>query len=255
MLARAGVTDRGAVYANPRLRADISTDDWPFFYMPQRIYPMSYVFVVILLLGIAAMFYRGYVGERPRIATLPFFFLGAGFMLVETKGIAELGLAFGNTWQVVAIVIGAILIMAWAGNRLVERRGYREPWGAYLLLGLSLLAGLLFARAGGLPATPGGRLATVVILTLPLLFSGIVFSTTLARAEDAAAALGLNLLGAMAGGLLEYNSMYFGIQSLYWLALGLYGAAFISALLSRRVRVRVAELRLAQRESAPALDT
>jgi predicted MFS family arabinose efflux permease len=37
----------------------------------------------------------------------------------------------------------------------------------------------------------------------------------------------MNLLGAVCGGLLEYNSMYFGFQFLYWVAAGLYLLAFI----------------------------
>jgi spermidine synthase len=230
VLARAGVTDLGAVYANPAIRADISTDDWPFFYMPQRVYPVSYVVVVLLLLTIAGLLYASYIGERPTTGGLPFFFLGAGFMLVETKGIAELGLTFGNTWQVIAVVIAAILAMAWVGNWLVDRLRIQRPWVPYTLLGVSLIMGLLFARAGGLPATTAGRAATVIILTCPLLFSGIVFSTTLARTRDTASALGMNLLGAMAGGMLEYNSMYFGFQSLYWLGLVVYGMAFVSSL-------------------------
>ena len=42
--------------------------------------------------------------------------------------------------------------------------------------------------------------------------------------------MALNLLGAMCGGLLEYNSMYFGFQFLYWLALALYALAALSGL-------------------------
>ena len=30
-------------FSNPKLKADVSTDDWPFFYMPERIYPVSYL--------------------------------------------------------------------------------------------------------------------------------------------------------------------------------------------------------------------
>jgi hypothetical protein len=36
----------------------------------------------------------------------------------------------------------------------------------------------------------------------------------------------MNLLGAMCGGLPEYNSMYFGFQFLYLVAAGLYFLAF-----------------------------
>ena len=39
-----------------------------------------------------------------------------------------------------------------------------------------------------------------------------------------------NLFGAMCGGLLEYNAMYFGFQFLYWLAGALYLGAFLTSL-------------------------
>jgi ABC-type multidrug transport system permease subunit len=36
------------------------------------------------------------------------------------------------------------------------------------------------------------------------------------------------------GGLLGYNSMYFGFLFLYWIALAIYGAAFLLSLVKRR---------------------
>jgi spermidine synthase len=224
LLAGSGFEDRTARFADPALRADVSTDDWPFFYMPQRVYPRSYLWAVGLVLALSLLLYSGFIGSRPRRDTLPFFFLGAGFMLVETKGIAELGLAFGNTWQVVGIVIGAILVMAWLGNWIAARRTIRRPWVPWLLLLATLVIGLVFVRTGGIGSTAAARWTAVVLLTCPLFFSGIVFSTVLSRAPEASSALGMNLLGAMAGGVLEYNAMYFGFQSLYWLAFALYAA-------------------------------
>jgi hypothetical protein len=47
----------------------------------------------------------------------------------------------------------------------------------------------------------------------------------------------MNLMGAMCGGVLEYNSMYFGFHFLYLLALGLYAAALLSGLAFRRTPV------------------
>jgi len=73
----------------------------------------------------------------------------------------------------------------------------------------------------------------VVVLTGPIFFSGIVFSTLIARAPSLPGAMALNLLGAMCGGLLEYNSMYLGFRSLYWLAIGLYLAAAATSLVRR----------------------
>jgi spermidine synthase len=227
LLAGSGFHERSAFFGNPGLQTDVSTDDWPFLYMPQRVYPRSYLWAVGLVLALSLALYSQFIGERPRRSNLPFFFLGAGFMLVETKSIAELGLAFGNTWQVIGIVIGAILVMAWLGNWIAGQRPISRPWVPWLLLLVSLGLGLAFVRAGGIESTAAGRWTAVLLLTCPLFFSGIVFSTLLSRATEASAALGMNLLGAMAGGVLEYNSMYFGFQSLYWLAIALYAAGLI----------------------------
>ena len=235
VLAGSGFQDRAARYGDPSLRADVSTDDWPFFYMPQRVYPRSYLWGVALVLGLSLLLYSDFIGARPRGDAWPFFFLGAGFMLVETKGITELGLAFGSTWQVIGIVIGAILVMAWLGNWIAGRRPVRRPWVHWLLLLVSLALGLVYVRAGGIGSTAAARWAAVGMLTCPLFFSGLVFSAMLAQSRAASSALGMNLLGAMVGGVLEYNSMYFGFQSLYWLALALYSAGFALALFAGSV--------------------
>jgi hypothetical protein len=67
-----------------------------------------------------------------------------------------------------------------------------------------------------------------VLLTLPLFFSGIVFSTLIGRADvNISTALAYNLMGALFGGLMEYNSMYFGFSFLYLLAMGFYFLAWM----------------------------
>jgi len=68
------------------------------------------------------------------------------------------------------------------------------------------------------------------MLTLPLLFSGFAFSVELGKSASVAEALSSNLLGAMLGGFLEYNSMYFGFRSLYFVALAMYILAFFGAI-------------------------
>ncbi|HSD50601.1 MAG TPA: hypothetical protein VLG48_04280, partial [Candidatus Methylomirabilis sp.] len=47
--------------------------------------------------------------------------------------------------------------------------------------------------------------------------------------------LSANLFGAMLGGFLEYNSMYWGYSSLYPLGMGLYALAFLCKVRSNRV--------------------
>jgi len=59
-----------------------------------------------------------------------------------------------------------------------------------------------------------------------ILFSGIAFSKELFKLKSVPQALSSNILGAMFGGFLEYNSMYFGLSSLYVLSGFLYLLAF-----------------------------
>ena len=67
-------------------------------------------------------------------------------MLIETKAITELGLVFGNTWAVVAIVIGGILLGAFLANQWVIWRGPVNSTLAFGLLGGALLIGLGVTR-------------------------------------------------------------------------------------------------------------
>ena len=68
-----------------------------------------------------------------------------------------------------------------------------------------------------------------ILLTLPILFSGIAFSKEILKINSASQALSANILGAMFGGFLEYNSMYFGFGSLYILAGAIYFFALITS--------------------------
>ena len=223
---------------NP-VRADVSTDDWPFLYMPVRQYPISYLAMILVLLVVSLLAVRQLLPGTARGFSAVCFFLGAGFMLIETKGITELGLTFGNTWQVVAVVIAGILIMAFLANLLRMRVGSVSPFVSYGLLGGMLVVGLLIPESafGALPPLVA-KLARTALLTVPLFFSGLAFSSELAGMVTIPVALSSNLLGSMAGGLIEYNSMYFGFKKLYLFALGLYALAFVASLARRLLPVR-----------------
>jgi len=60
-----------------------------------------------------------------------------------------------------------------------------------------------------------------------------VFSHELKKSGNIQVALSSNLMGAMVGGLLEYNSMYFGFQFLYLLVVLMYGLAFLFSVRKR----------------------
>jgi SAM-dependent methyltransferase len=160
---------------------------------------------------------------------LPMFLLGAAFMLLETKSISQLSLLFGSTWVVNAVIISAILALALASNLFVAWRRPARVGPAYALLGLALILDQLvpLSALGGLGpllrAGVGG-----LLLALPLAFAGVVFATLFARTRVPSQAFGSNLLGALAGGLLEYASMITGFRALGLIALALYAASWLA---------------------------
>ncbi len=228
LLSEFGFQEKSNFYRDSAIPVDVSTDDWPFLYMPRRVYPVSYLVMVALILALSTVLFFCFLEERPQHSDLPFFFLGAGFMLIETKAITEMGLTFGNTWQVIAIAIASILIMAFLANAVVSRFHVGSTHLAYLFLVLSLVFGWWVASHGGFPSTALGRIGTAFVLSFPLFFSGLAFSALLTSGSRISGAMSMNLLGAMCGGILEYNAMYFGFRFLYVLAIFLYAFAFLS---------------------------
>ena len=62
------------------------------------------------------------------------FFLGAGFMLLETKGVVHMALLFGSTWMVNSIVFFSILTMILLSNLYVLAVRPRRLWPYFMLL-------------------------------------------------------------------------------------------------------------------------
>jgi SAM-dependent methyltransferase len=209
--------------AGPPRRA--ATDDWPYIYLRDRIVPpataAASLGVAVLAALLVLLFFRGRVGFDRHL-----FFLGAGFLLVETRTISQLGLLFGATWRVSAITIGAVLALVLLANLMSGRLVPRSRTPLYLALGTILLANAAVppgaAIAGGLP----GRAAMTVFLLAPLFVAALLFASSIRGRVDLAPALACNLLGSVLGGLLESLSMVFGIAALSLVALGLYAASY-----------------------------
>ena len=232
VFASTGFKNASDYFAQPFPESSIPTDDWPFFYMIQRTYPVSYMIALGMVLLLSYLFVRKTIGLSGPIerSYMPFFFLGSGFMLVETKAITELGLHLGGTWYVIAATIVLVLVMAFFANLIVQRKMFQRTDFAYLGLLVSLLVGYVSARNHELIALSSplaSLIVSCVLLTIPLFFSGIVFSTLIGKANiNISTALAYNLMGALFGGLMEYNSMYFGFAFLYLLAIGFYFLAW-----------------------------
>src|SRR3954453_2638269 len=231
-LASIGFPDVSDYFAKPYPESAVPTDDWPFFYMVERAYPFPYMIALGIILLLSTFFVRRTIGFSDPIdrSYLPFFFLGSGFMLVETKAITELGLHLGGTWVVIAAAIMLVLVMAFLANLIVTRTQLKLAGPAYAGLFLSLLVGYGFAvsHAQWTFGSPLMQLALAcVVLTIPLFFAGIIFSSLIGEARiNISTAFAYNLMGALFGGVMEYNSMYFGFAFLYLLALGFYGLAW-----------------------------
>ena len=206
---------------------DLSTDDWPFLYMPSKVYPFTYLSIIIVLLLFSIYFLNKVIKIKASNFSASCFFLGAGFMLVETKGITEIAKIYGSTWVVISIVIAAVLFMSFIANLIVMKKIKISSSYAYSLLLISLIIGYYLFTQDSVTIQPNiNKVLMPIILTLPILFSGIAFSKELLKLQSISQALSSNILGAMVGGFLEYNSMYFGFSNLYILAGVIYLSAF-----------------------------
>src|SRR5260370_21009914 len=126
------------------------------------------------------------------------------------------------------VVIGAFLIMALVANALAGV--LRISIAAIYSILLVLLVGDFW-----FPYSTVNHLndATKLLVgggwvALPVLFSGIVFSSSMRRFRRPAEALGVNLFGAVLGGLLENTVMIGGTPVLKALAIGMYAASAVA---------------------------
>lgn len=210
-----------------------TSDDWPFLYVRPGLFPWGYVLVLGLIVALAAVSTPLAFGRKAlgRDFDPVLFLMGAGFLLIETRGVTSLSLLFGSTWVVNAAVFGGILLMALVANEAVWRfRPTRlTPWFTGLLASVVFLWAIPPSLLTGLPVVMRGVLGGLVN-GLPVAFAGVIVSILLARSRNAAASLGSNLLGSVIGGCLEYLSMVAGLRALALLALGLYLGALLVAL-------------------------
>ncbi len=210
-----------------------TTDDWPYIYLEKPTVPVLYL-LLALVLGL--LFARGLwqlgtadnVGRWGR-AGWHFFFLGAGFMLLEVQNVSKAAVVLGNTWAVNAVIISGVMVMILLAN-LIAARFPRLPLApVYVLLVLSCV-GLYFLDLSRFAFLPYVTKAIVVglLTSLPMLFSGIVFIRSFAAAERKDAALGANLIGSLVGGLLQSVTFVTGIKALLLIVAALYLAAVLS---------------------------
>lgn len=213
--------------------ARLATDDWPYIYLEKPTVPVLYLLLAAVL---GLLFVRGVrrlgVGAAVRAwggSDWHFFFLGAAFMLLEVQNVSKAAVVLGNTWVVNAVIISGVLVMILLAN-LVTARFPRLPAGPVYALLVGSCVGLYFLDLSRFAFLPYATKAAVVglLTSLPMLFSGVVFARAFAAAGRKDTALGANLMGSLAGALLQTVTFVTGIKALLLIVAGLYLAAVLT---------------------------
>ena len=202
----------------------VPTDRWPFLYLRERAVPLRPTvegIVVVALLSLA--FLAWCTPNRSLRPNWHMFFLGAGFMLLETKGVVEMALLFGSTWIVNSIVFVAILMMILCANLfvLLVKPSRLAPYYGLLLISLAVNQLVPIAWFLSLPGSIR-LLASCVMVFAPIFFSGVIFATSFQNSLDPDVDIGSNIAGAIVGGLCENLSLVVGFPGLVLVGMGFY---------------------------------
>ena len=174
----------------------------------------------------------GRFGFDPRM-----FFLGAGFMLVETKAVVHMALLFGSTWMVNSVVFFAILMMILLANLFVLKFRPQQLGLYYAALFVALALNVVIPLDFFLGMNRSAQVvASCLLVFLPILFAGVIFAVSFGRSTEPDRDFGANTAGAMLGGLAENSSMLLGFQHLVLVAVAFYA---LSAILRPRAATKV----------------
>lgn len=223
-------THCGTVWQRPANAIAPATDDHPFVYLDGNSIPGLYLVTLGLILLASILLVRPASGPYRRMTGYAdLFFMGAAFMLLETKNIVQFALLFGTTWLVNALVMAGVLVAVLAAVEVSRHVVVRRP----ALLYAALLAALVVAWAvppeSLLTLSPLPRFAVAVVIAFaPIFVANMVFAQRFRTTGDSGTAFGANLLGAILGGVLEYLSLIAGYRWLLVVVALLYGLAFIT---------------------------
>ncbi|MEX0891836.1 MAG: hypothetical protein WEB88_06655 [Gemmatimonadota bacterium] len=218
--------------------AVVPSDDWPFLYLAERTVTPFYLslIAIFLALAVAGIFaaspeMRASLGTRGGVDAEMFLF-GLAFLLLETHFVTAINLVWGATWLTSAVVFGSILAMVLMATLLTHVRPLTYRLAATGLVG-SLLVAYFIPVDALLLANPLARLAaSVLYVGVPIFFAAVCFAVRFNTRSAVDVAFGWNLLGAVAGGLLEFLGMATGLKALTLVAVAAYLLAF--ALAARR---------------------
>ena len=204
-----------------------ATDDHPFVYLYGRTIPAYYGLTLLGILLLSLLAVRAAGGPvRHMRPYLDLGFLGAAFLLLETRAITGFALLFGTTWIVNALVFAGVLLVVLAAVEITRRRPTPPLRVLYVALAGAPLLAALFPPTLllALPVAPRA-VAAVLVAFGPVFVANLIFAKRFADTASATSAFAANLLGAMVGGCLEYLSLVVGYQALLLIAALLYAGA------------------------------
>jgi Spermine/spermidine synthase domain len=205
-----------------------ATDDHPFPYLENRSIPASYLLTIGLILLASLITVRTMAGPiRPMAGYVDLFFMGAAFLLLETKNVVQFALLFGTTWFVNALVFAGILVSVFLAIEVARRIRLTPVW-SYSGLFAALALAWVIPPNDLLGLAPIPRfLAATGIAFAPVFLANLVFADRFRDVGSPLTAFSANLLGAMVGGLLEYASLVIGYRQLLPVTALLYGCALL----------------------------
>jgi spermidine synthase len=223
-----------------------SVDDRPFPYLGTRTIPSFYLWMLGLVLLASVLLVRTVSGPlRSMRPYADLFFMGAAFLLLETKNVVQFALLFGTTWAVNAAVFAGVLLSVLAAIEVARRVRIGRPILLYAGLLAALAAAWLIPQDALLGLSLAPRfLAGVTIAFLPIFIANLLFAVRFKGVGSSTTAFGANLLGAMVGGALEYLALILGFNALLVVVAVLYGLALLTG---RRHLVGVRRVGLAGR--------
>ena len=169
-----------------------------------------------------------------------FFFLGAGFLLLEVQNVSKASVVLCNTWQVNAVIVSGVLSMSLLANVLAIKFPRLPLLPVYALL-LGTCLGLYFIDLASFASLPLAAKAVIVgaLTTIPALFSGYIFIRSFAVVPRKDLALGANMIGSMVGALLQTITFVTGIKALLLVVAGLYFLSLVTRPRAVEQEVRV----------------
>ncbi len=202
-----------------------ATDDWPFLYLQDRLIPdlsiRSIALLGILGIGMVYLFLPRASGRFRLDGRM--FFLGAAFMLLETKAVVQLALLFGSTWLVNSLVFFTALVLILLANLLVAKAPPTRLTWYYVGLIVLLIAAIIVPFNLFLSGNIFIRYVVPCVLALgPMFFGGVIFAQSFRESPTPEMAFGSNIAGSVLGGLVESLSMLLGFQYLLLLAILFY---------------------------------